>query len=86
MARSLLVLPLLLCSTVAFAAEPAPAEGDEPSCPRSEAEQRKSAAAETSAPADRPGTTAPVRARNGSSGSAGRGTPRWHSMLPGMVR
>ena len=86
MARSLLVLPMLLCSSVAFAAEPAPAESDEASCPRERAEQQKAAVAETEAPTARPGTAAPVRARGTSGGAAGRGTPRWHSMLPGMVR
>lgn len=86
MARSLFVLPLLLCSTVAFAVEPAPAQNDAPSCPRAQDEQQKSAETETAAPAARPGTPAPVRSRSSSGGSAGRGTPRWHSMLPGMVR
>ena len=85
MARSLLVLPMFLCSALAFAAEPAPAEAEEATCPRERAEQQKAAVAETSTPAARPGTQAPVRPR-GSSGAAGRGTPRWHSMLPGMVR
>ena len=32
----------------------------------------------------RPSSTVPVRERAGGSGS--RGTPRWHSLLPGMVR
>lgn len=86
MARSLLVLPMLLCSTVAFAADPAPAESDDAACPREHAEQQKAAVAETETPTSRAGTTAPVRARGSSGGAAGRGTPRWHSMLPGMVR
>jgi len=86
MTRFMLVPGLLLLSAGAFAAEPAPAESETAGCPRPEAQAGESpeTAATTSKPAPPPASTAPVRPR--SSGSAGRSTPRWNTLLPGMIR
>lgn len=83
MMRALLVLSLFLFAASAFAVEPAQAEPDASGCPKSEAARGKPPTEEGQATPTRPGNTAPVRAR--SSGTV-RGTPRWHSLLPGMFR
>ena len=44
----------------------------------------KQASGKSTEPAAGPGATAPVRPR--SSGAAGRSTPRWNTLLPGMIR
>jgi hypothetical protein len=83
MKRTLLALPLLLCAAGAFAADPAPTEATEASCPKAQAEQEKAQANQATPAATQSGTPAPARARGA---TATRGTPRWHSMLPGMFR
>lgn len=83
MIRPLLVLSLVLFAANAFAVEPSQAEPETSGCPKSETTAGKAPADEPAGTASRPGTTAPVRPR---SGAAVRGTPRWHSLLPGMIR
>lgn len=82
MNRTLLAMTLLLSAAGAFAAEPAASGNDAPGCPKAEPVQEKSPD-ETTKTSTRPGTPAPVRSRTTTSS---RGTPRWHSMLPGMFR
>lgn len=84
MIRRLLALCLALASAAAFAAEPARAEPDGGLCPKEEAQDTKQASGKNTEPAAGPGATAPVRPR--SSGAAGRSTPRWNTLLPGMIR
>ena len=84
MARILFALSLALFAAGASAGEAPPSASDDAGCPKVEQATAKADAAETSKPENRPGAAAPVRAR--SSGSAGRTTPRWNTMLPGMIR
>ena len=84
MTRLLLALSLALASAGAFAAEPARTEPDGGLCPKQEAEDTKQASGKSTEPTAGPGATAPVRPR--SSGAAGRSTPRWNTLLPGMIR
>ncbi|HEX4853649.1 hypothetical protein [Arenimonas sp.] len=83
MYRMLLALSLALAAPAAFAAEPVPIESEAPGCTKAKpATGEAPAAAEGSTTAARPGTPAPVRPR-----AAGtRSGPRWHSLLPGMIR
>lgn len=83
MIRTLLAFPLLLSAAGVFAAEPeAPATGA-PGCPKAEQAQEKAPPEDASKAASHPGTAAPLRPRNT---ATSRGTPRWHSLLPGMFR
>ena len=83
MLRTLFALLLAAATAGVFAAEPLPSDAPAPQC-----EKQTAQAAETttrgngSAETARPGTPAPVRPRSAS----GRSTPRWHSLLPGMIR
>lgn len=81
MTRLLLALCLALATTAALADDAAPAAAETPVCLKPEAKAGKPADAADGAAATRPGAPAPVRARG-----AGRGGPRWHSLLPGMIR
>lgn len=84
MTRPLLALSLFLSATVAFAGETVPAETEGGSvCPKEQATQEQAPVTESGKPAARPGTPAPARPR---AASGSRGTPRWHSTLPGMFR
>lgn len=83
MLRTLFALFLALAAAGALAAEPLPDDADAPQCEKSDTQASKSqAGASGSTSSARPGTPAPVRPRS----AAGRSTPRWHSMLPGMIR
>ena len=87
MVRSLLAFSLLSFVTLAFAGSAAAADADpadvpEASCPKSEAAQEKTAVADPVKSSRRPGATAPVRGHEAN----GSRTPRWHSLLPGMLR
>ena len=84
MIRPMLALSLALAASGAFAAEPAPDEPDSGLCQKAEAEDNKQASGKVNEPSAGPGATAPVRPR--SSGAAGRSTPRWNTLLPGMIR
>lgn len=83
MIRPLLVLSLALFAANVFAVETVQAEPETSGCPKAEASAGKAPANEPAGTAARPGTPAPVRPR---SGAAVRGTPRWTSLLPGMIR
>lgn len=83
MYRMLLALSLALAAPVALAADALPTESEAPGCPKSEPAAGKApTSAEGSATAVRPGTPAPVRPRS----TGVRSGPRWHSLLPGMIR
>lgn len=82
MSRILFALCLVLFAVPAAAAESAASESAAETCPKAEAHADKPGE-EAAAPAQRPGTPAPVRAR---STSGVRSGPRWHSLLPGMIR
>jgi len=83
MHRTLLALFLAAATSCAFGAEALPSDAETPQCEKDAAQAGKSSAGSTgSTTAARPGTPAPVRPRSAS----GRSTPRWHSMLPGMIR
>lgn len=82
MIRPLLVLSLALFAANAFAVDAAQADPETSGCPKAEAAAEKAPASENAGTAARPGTPAPVRPR----GNASRGTPRWSSLLPGMIR
>ncbi|WP_146908184.1 hypothetical protein [Arenimonas daejeonensis] len=82
MIRPLLVLSFALFAADAIAAEAAQANPETSGCPKSEVAPEKAPANETSGTTARPGTPAPVRPRS----TTVRGTPRWHSLLPGMIR
>lgn len=82
MIRPLLVLSLALFTADAIAAEAAQANPEAGGCPKSEAAPEKAPTTETSGTTASPGTPAPVRPRS----TTARGTPRWHSLLPGMIR
>ncbi len=82
MNRTLLALGLALATSTAFAADPGPADVEESGCPKVEQAKEKAAGSEPSPAAARPGAPAPVRPRS----DTGSRTPRWHSLLPGMIR
>ena len=82
MIRPLLVLSLALFAANAYAVEAAEAETESTGCPKSEAAPGKAAAGDSTRPEAQPGAPAPVRPRS----AVPRGTPRWHSLLPGMIR
>lgn len=83
MLRTLFALFLAFASVGALAAEPLPVDSETPQCEKGDAEASKAGAgAPGASSASRPGTPAPVRPRSAS----GRSTPRWHSLLPGMIR
>jgi len=80
MLRTLLALFLAVAATGAVGAEVLPADAETPQCEKESNQGSKSNAGGTAAA--RPGTPPSVRPRSAS----GRSTPRWHSMLPGMIR
>ena len=83
MLRTLLALFLAMSAAGVLAAEPLPTDAEAPQCEKDEAQANKaSGGAAGSTTATRPGTPAPVRPRSATT----RSTPRWHSMLPGMIR
>jgi hypothetical protein len=83
MLRTLLALFLAIAAAGALAAEPTPVDSGAPQCEKGEVEAGKPGAGTPGASSSsRPGTPAPVRPRSAS----GRSTPRWHSLLPGMIR
>lgn len=83
MYRMLLALSLVLAVPAALAAEPVPTESEAPGCTKAEPAAGKTPAnAEGSTTAARPGSPAPVRPR----ATGTRSGPRWHSLLPGMIR
>ncbi len=83
MLRTLLALFLALAATSAVGAQALPADAETPPCEKDSSQAGKSAAGSAgSTTAARPGTPATVRPRSAS----GRSTPRWHSLLPGMIR
>ena len=82
MIRPLLVLSLSLLAANVLAAEAVEADREAAGCPKVEAAAGKEPAVDGKATPARPGNTAPVRPRTGTV----RGTPRWHSLLPGMFR
>ncbi|MBW8366540.1 MAG: hypothetical protein K0M70_01585 [Arenimonas sp.] len=83
MLRTLLALLLAVAATGALGAEVLPAEAEAPQCEKDADQAGKSTpGAAGSTTAARPGTPASVRPRSAS----GRSTPRWHSLLPGMIR
>ena len=88
MVRSLSLFLLLIAAVgfapAAFAVDAAPARTPDANCPKSDAEHDDDSAPATTKASRRPSSTVPVRERAGGAGS--RGTPRWHSLLPGMVR
>lgn len=84
MHRLLLASCLALLAGGAVANEPVPVETAAPSCTKAAAEAAEKPNSPVSdEPAERPGATAPVRPRGG---ATGRATPRWNSLLPGMIR
>jgi hypothetical protein len=83
MIRMLLAFSLLMSAAGVFAAEPEAAASAAPDCPKAEQAKEKAPPDEASKAASHPGTPAPVRARGT---TTSRGTPRWHSLLPGMFR
>lgn len=82
MIRPLLVLSLSLLAANALAVEAVEADRENAGCPKAEAAASKDPSADGKSPPARPGNTAPVRPRTGTT----RGAPRWHSLLPGMFR
>lgn len=83
MPRTLLALLLAFATMGAFAADVVPTDAESPQCEKDASQAGKSTAGSSgSTTVARPGTPAPVRPRSASS----RSTPRWHSMLPGMIR
>jgi len=81
MYRALLVLSLVVAANASLASETTETDAETRVCIKSEPESKTAAAGETSATALRPGEPAPVRPRQDT-----RGTPRWNSLLPGMIR
>ena len=88
MVRSLLACLLLIVAVgfapAAFAVDATPARTPDASCAKADDGRDEDAAPASTKASRRPSSTVPVRERAGGSGS--RGTPRWHSLLPGMVR
>lgn len=85
MQRLLLASCLLFWAAGASASEPVVAtEAASPSCTKAAADAgEKTDSRSGDEPAASPGGTAPVRPR---AGGSGRATPRWNSLLPGMIR
>lgn len=84
MTRLLLAACLALFAADAAARGSDPAAGSPAACPQTErTAEGKPAASESEGDAPRPGAAAPVRPR---SVSGARPGPRWHSLLPGMIR
>ncbi|KFN50253.1 hypothetical protein [Arenimonas composti] len=83
MNRILIALLLAFVASGVHAADgeqdAAPATG----CPKAQETPTKATPADANGSTGGPGTTAPVRPR---SESRTRGGPRWHSLLPGMIR
>lgn len=84
MSRNLLALSLFLFAASA-AAQDAPPAPPSSGCPKP-AQAAEKAPDNEPAPAQRPGEPAPVRPRATGNAPRGGGAPRWHSMLPGMIR
>ncbi|WP_374601345.1 hypothetical protein [Arenimonas sp.] len=84
MLRIVLSLSLLFATAAVQAAEATPAETDPGTCAKSAGAAEKPAEAAAAEPATTPGATSPVRPRSGA--ASGRPTPRWNSLLPGMIR
>ncbi|MAL03955.1 MAG: hypothetical protein CL625_06760 [Arenimonas sp.] len=84
MQRLALTLCLVFATSVAQASTPAPAEPETGACAKTSSSAEKPAESPVAEPATTPGATAPVRPRTGS--ASGRPTPRWNSLLPGMIR
>lgn len=84
MYRMLLALSLVLFAAGSLAAEPVPVETESEGCPKTQAASggKPAATGEGATTTARPGAPTPVRPRS----STARGTPRWHSLLPGMFR
>ncbi|WP_295364351.1 hypothetical protein [Arenimonas sp.] len=85
MQRLLLASCLLIWAAGATASEPVVAtESASQSCTKAAADAaEKNDARSADEPATGAGGTAPVRPR---SSATGRATPRWNSLLPGMIR
>jgi len=83
MLRTLLAMFLAFAAAGALADEPLPVDSQTPQCEKdpAQANQATPGTPGTSSSA-RPGTPTPVRPR----GTNARSTPRWHSLLPGMIR
>lgn len=84
MHRLAISLSVLLAAASAQAADPVPTVAEPGACPKAVTETQKPAESSAIEATATPGATAPVRAR--SSGASGRPSPRWNSMLPGMIR
>lgn len=84
MLRFALSFSLLFAAAAVQAADPAPAAPETGSCAKAAADADKPANRSSAETTATPGATAPVRPR--SSGASGRPTPRWNSLLPGMIR
>ncbi|KAA2285411.1 hypothetical protein [Arenimonas fontis] len=83
MYRIPLLLSLLLLIGPAWAEESVADPGRKPACPQAEQANGDEAGKDAHPGSGRPGDAAPVRPR---ASSAGRSGPRWHSLLPGMMR
>ncbi|MDY0021725.1 hypothetical protein [Arenimonas caeni] len=84
MHRFLLASCLALLAGGAIASEAVPADAAAGSCTKAAAEAtEKPGSRPSDEPAATPGATAPVRPRGA---VPGRSTPRWNSLLPGMIR
>lgn len=84
MARFLSLIVLLFAATAVAAAEAPVPEAETSACAKAVAEAEEPASKKANKTETTPGATAPVRARTG--GAAGRPSPRWNSLLPGMIR
>ena len=85
MSRTLLALCLVLSAASAAAEDAATANPASETCPKAAQHATEKPGHDEATPARRPGTPAPVRASSGGGGTV-RSGPRWHSMLPGMIR
>lgn len=84
MTRLLLAACLALLALDAAARASDPAAGTPTACPQAErTADGKPPRGEAEAEDSRPGTAPPVRPRGVSGARPG---PRWHSLLPGMIR
>lgn len=77
-------LILLFASAAVQAAAPAPVAAEPGICAKAAAQSDKPADSSAAEATTTPGATAPVRPRGSS--AAGRPTPRWNALLPGMIR
>lgn len=84
MNRTLIALLLAFAAAGVHAAETGADEERSGGCPKSEESPAKATPADAPAASGTPGATAPVRPRTES--RARGGGPRWHSLLPGMIR